>query len=53
MTGSGASRLRIWAIGWIKSIAVALVVWFALSTFVVKAFRTHPACSRCGRRCFG
>ena len=39
MTRSGASRLRIWAIGWIKSIAVALVVWFALSTFVVKAFR--------------
>ena len=33
------SRFRSWAWGWIKSIAIALVVWFALSTFLVKAFR--------------
>jgi signal peptidase I len=33
------SRFRAWAWGWIKSIAVALLVWFALSTFLIKAFR--------------
>jgi signal peptidase I len=32
-------RFRAWAWGWIKSIAVALLVWFALSTFLIKAFR--------------
>ena len=33
------SRFRAWALGWVKSIVVALLVWFALSTFLVKAFR--------------
>lgn len=33
------SRARSWAWGWIKSIAVALLVWFFLSTFLIKAFR--------------
>lgn len=35
MTG----RVTRWAWGWAKSIALALVIWFLLSTFVVKAFR--------------
>jgi signal peptidase I len=30
---------RAWAIGWIKSIAIALAIWLVLSTFLVKAFR--------------
>lgn len=34
-----SSRFRAWALGWVKSIVVALLVWFALSTFLVKAFR--------------
>lgn len=34
-----SSRFRAWASGWAKSIFVALVVWFTLSTFLVKAFR--------------
>ena len=33
------SRFRAWAWGWAKSIFVALLVWFTLSTFLVKAFR--------------
>lgn len=33
------SKFRAWAWGWAKSIVVALVVWFTLSTFLVKAFR--------------
>lgn len=33
------SRFRSWAWGWAKSIAIALLVWFTLSTFLVKAFR--------------
>lgn len=32
-------RFKAWAWGWIKSIGVALVVWFLLSSFLVKAFR--------------
>lgn len=35
--GSG-SRFTQWALGWAKSIAVALVVWFFLSTFLIQAF---------------
>ena len=34
-----SSRFRAWAWGWAKSIFVALLVWFTLSTFLVKAFR--------------
>ena len=34
-----SARLRTWAWGWAKSIAIALAVWFVLSTFLVKAFR--------------
>lgn len=34
-----AARFRTWAWGWAKSIAIALAVWFVLSTFLVKAFR--------------
>jgi len=34
-----SSRFRAWAWGWAKSILVALLVWFTLSTFLVKAFR--------------
>ncbi len=33
-----AARAGRWALDWTKSIAVALVVWFLLSSFVVKAF---------------
>ncbi|HEU5217323.1 MAG TPA: signal peptidase I [Gemmatimonadales bacterium] len=32
------SRVSRWAWSWLKSIAVALVVWFLLSTFLVQAF---------------
>jgi len=34
-----SARFRTWAWGWAKSIAIALAVWFVLSTFLVKAFR--------------
>lgn len=34
-----SSKIGAWALGWIKSIAVALAVWLVLSTFLVKAFR--------------
>lgn len=36
---SGSTRFTRWVWGWVKSIAVALAVWFVLSTFVVQAFR--------------
>lgn len=35
--GIGA-RFTRWAWGWTKSVVVALVVWFLLSTFVIQAF---------------
>ena len=34
-----SAKFRAWAWGWAKSICVALLVWFTLSTFLVKAFR--------------
>jgi len=34
-----AGRLTRWLWEWVKSIAVALAVWFLLSTFLIKAFR--------------
>jgi signal peptidase I len=33
------TRIRAWAWGWIKSIAVALAIWLVLRTFVIEAFR--------------
>ncbi len=42
MTGPGASRSRglaRWFFEWLKSIAIALVVWMFLRTFLVEAFR--------------
>ena len=33
-----AARAGRWALDWTKSIAAALIVWFVLSSFVVKAF---------------
>ena len=34
-----AIRFRAWAWGWFKSIAVALVIWLVLRSFVIEAFR--------------
>src|SRR5678816_605688 len=34
-----ATRLGVWLWEWVKSISVALVVWFFLRTFLVEAFR--------------
>jgi signal peptidase I len=31
--------LRQWALGWIKSIALALVLWFIIQAFLVKSYR--------------
>lgn len=36
--GRGTSALR-WVVEWTKSIAVALVIWFGVRTFLVEAFR--------------
>jgi signal peptidase I len=36
---SSTGRFAGWLWGWTKSIVVALAVWFALSTFLVQAFR--------------
>lgn len=36
--GRSASALR-WVIEWVKSIAIALVIWFGVRTFLVEAFR--------------
>lgn len=39
MSEERPARFRAWAIGWIKSLAIALAIWLVLSTFLVKAFR--------------
>ena len=39
MSEDRPARFRAWALGWIKSIAIALAIWLVLSTFLVKAFR--------------
>jgi signal peptidase I len=37
-SSSLGTRATRWAWGWVKSILVALVVWFLLSTFIIQAF---------------
>lgn len=31
--------LKEWALGWVKSIAIALVIWFVLQALLIKSFR--------------
>lgn len=34
-------RWSVWALGWVKSIALALAIWFPLQALVVKSFRIN------------
>jgi len=36
-------KLAQWLLGWVKTIAVALVIWFTFSTFILQAFRIPSA----------